>query len=214
MSVEIQQTRYGEQGVLLSPLTDRVLFSIHAHLESEPLADFVESVVGYDSLLLIFSHRPDLRRISAWLNRVSFQSAAMHEEVRVHEILVDYNGPDLEIVAERTGLSESEVVQRHSAPTYTVRFMGFSPGFPYLDGLPTELHLPRKDTPRLRIKAGSVSIGGSHAGIYPVESPGGWHILGNTKVELFRPARAVSARPRSSEIFLFEPGDQIRFRPV
>jgi len=125
---------------------------------------------------------------------------------------VVYDGPDLKSVAQATGLDVDAVVAIHSAPIYRVRMMGFSPGFPYLDGLDPRLHLERKASPRDHIVPGAVAIGGRHAGIYSVASPGGWHILGRTELALFQPekAKAESVDPR--EVFALAPGDEVKFK--
>jgi inhibitor of KinA len=125
------------------------------------------------------------------------------------EIPVCYGGdfgPDLELVAGRCGLKAAEVVALHSGADYLVHAVGFTPGFPYLGGLPEALHTPRRDTPRGRVPAGSVGIGGPQTGVYPVESPGGWQIIGRTPVALFRPEGNPAA--------LLRPGDRVRFRAI
>lgn len=143
--------------------------------------------------------------------------AAMHAEPgpgdaadeagsRLHEIPVAYGGeagPDLAEVAALRGLSEGEVVRLHAEPAYTVGFLGFAPGFPYLIGLPERLATPRLATPRTKVPAGSVGIGGGFTGIYPRATPGGWRLIGRTGVELFDPGRDPPA-------FLL-PGDRVRF---
>jgi allophanate hydrolase subunit 1 len=111
--------------------------------------------------------------------------------------------PDLEHVARHAGLPPADVVRRHEAPTYTVDFLGFAPGFPYLAGLDATLVVPRRDVPRTRVPAGSVAIAGSQAGIYPRAMPGGWHLLGRTDLELFDARRDPPAA--------FAPGDRLRF---
>lgn len=115
-------------------------------------------------------------------------------------------GPDLEAVAEFAELSVKEVVALHGGAVYTVAAVGFSPGFPYLLGLPERLWLPRRKTPRLAVAAGSVAVAGGQAGIYPFASPGGWHVLGRTGVRLFDPE---AERPA-----LLKVGDRVRFVPV
>ncbi|RYD25598.1 MAG: 5-oxoprolinase subunit PxpB, partial [Verrucomicrobiaceae bacterium] len=117
-------------------------------------------------------------------------------------IPVCYDGPDLEEVAAATGLSRDEVIWLHGSAVYTVAAVGFSPGFPYLTGLPEKLHLPRRSTPRTCVEAGSVAIAGGQAGIYPSASPGGWHVLGRTGETLFDPDAALPA--------LLRPGDRVR----
>ncbi len=122
------------------------------------------------------------------------------------EIPVCYNGPDLQEVAMLLDLSIEELIELHSAAVYTVAAVGFSPGFPYLSGLPERLNLPRRKTPRLAVPAGSVAIAGGQAGIYPFTSPGGWHVLGRTAKTLFDPDDVQPA--------VLQPGDQVRFTAV
>jgi KipI family sensor histidine kinase inhibitor len=127
-------------------------------------------------------------------------------EPRRVEIPMRYGGewgPDLEDVARHAGLSVAEVVRLHSSADYLVYFLGFSPGFPYLGGLPIELATPRLGAPRKKVPAGSVAIGGSQTGIYPIETPGGWRIIGRTAVRLFD-AHAIPPA-------LLRVGDLIRF---
>ncbi len=122
------------------------------------------------------------------------------------EIPVHYGGsagPDLDEVARSCGLTTAEVIERHSKPLYEVLCLGFQPGFPYLDGLDEKLFIPRRATPRSRIRAGSVAIGGERTGIYPGDSPGGWHIIGHSTLELFNPRANPPCRLRA--------GDRVRF---
>ena len=125
---------------------------------------------------------------------------------RTIEIPVHYGGEhgvDLDAAAAELGLTPDALVEHHAAPLYTVAMIGFAPGFPYLDGLDPALALPRLATPRSRVPAGSVGIGGAQTGIYPRESPGGWRLLGRTPLTLFDPA----ADPPSRLL----PGDRVRF---
>jgi inhibitor of KinA len=128
---------------------------------------------------------------------------------RTVEIPVRYGGdfgPDLAGVARHAGISPERVVELHSSALYLVHFLGFSPGFPYLGGLPPELATPRLEVPRRLAPAGSVAIGGSHAGIYPMDSPGGWRIVGRTPLRLFDDAATPPA--------LLAMGDHVRFVPI
>lgn len=115
-------------------------------------------------------------------------------------------GPDLESVAAKVGLPAAEVIRLHSAAEYVVHAIGFAPGFPYLGGLPEKLHVPRLATPRANVPAGSVGIGGGQTGVYPLETPGGWQLIGRTALPLFDPARAEPA--------LLRVGDRVKFRPA
>lgn len=125
------------------------------------------------------------------------------------EIPVHYGGPDLERVAQQTGLSPEAVIERHHGARYRVHCLGFAPGFPYLGGLDPALITPRLPSPRLRVPAGSVAIGGEHAGIYSIPSPGGWNLIGQTSTVLFDPNGS-----RLEETFALQSGDRVRFVPV
>ena len=162
-----------------------------------------EWVIGYDSALLIFREPPNEHIVARLLSNVPSAHSELVESTTTHRINVSYNGPDLVEVATASGLEIDEVIRRHSAPTYRVRFLGFAPGFAYLDGLDPALQLPRRATPRPRMDAGAVAIGGAHAGIYSVPTPGGWNWLGNTDHPLFQ--------PDSPNPFTLAPGDSVQF---
>jgi KipI family sensor histidine kinase inhibitor len=123
-----------------------------------------------------------------------------------HRIPVRYNGVDLDWVCSSTGLSVEEVILRHSARTYTVDLLGFVPGFAYLSELDPSLQLPRRAQPRPRVAAGSVAIAAAQTAVYPLDTPGGWHIIGSTDTVLFDPTRDRPA--------LLAPGDRVRFERV
>ena len=116
------------------------------------------------------------------------------------------DGPDLARLAARHGLSVSQVIALHAAPTYEVVLVGFLPGFPYLRGLPDALHTPRLSTPRTLVPRGSVGIGGAQTGVYPCASPGGWRLIGRTDTPLFDVSRDPPA--------LLQAGNRVRFVPL
>jgi inhibitor of KinA len=115
-------------------------------------------------------------------------------------------GPDLPDVSKHAELSTAEVIRLHSSPTYVVYFLGFSPGFAYLGGLPEVLQVPRLATPRLSVAGGSVGIAGSQTGVYPVDSPGGWRLIGRTPLRMFDPDATPPTR--------LQPGDSVKFSPM
>ncbi len=128
---------------------------------------------------------------------------------RIVEVPVCYEnglGPDIEFVAEHAGMSVEEVIKLHSAEPYLIYMLGFQPGFPYLGGLDERLHTPRLATPRLKLEAGSVGIGGAQTGLYPMESPGGWQIIGLTPVRCYNPT--------AKEPIPYQAGDYIKFVPI
>lgn len=128
------------------------------------------------------------------------------ESSAIKKIPVWYNGPDLEYVANYTGLSKEELIRIHSDQIYLVYMIGFVPGFPYLGGMDKRLATPRKEVPRVKIDAGSVGIAGEQTGIYPLATPGGWQIIGQTPLNLFDIKRDTPA--------LLKSGDRICFVPI
>jgi inhibitor of KinA len=125
-------------------------------------------------------------------------------ESRVHVIPVRYDGMDLDAVATTTGLSRHEVVERHCGREYSVDLLGFVPGWAYLSELDPSLHLPRRAEPRPRVSAGSVAIAAAQTGVYPLDTPGGWHIIGHTDVVMFDPNREPPALLRAGDTVRFE----------
>ena len=145
-----------------------------------------------------------IERLQQWWE----ESESVELESRVVEIPVIYggkHGPDLEFVAQHTGMKPRKVVECHASAEYIVYFLGFQPGFPYLGGMPEKLNTPRHAEPRLAVPAGSVGIGGSQTGIYPLITPGGWQIIGHTLLAMFD-----ARQPQPS---LLRPGDKVRFVP-
>ncbi len=147
----------------------------------------------------------------AWPDVVPAKLARDHEGVAeaMVEIPVCYGGecgPDLDEVARHCGLAAGEVAALHSGADYVVHALGFTPGFPYLGGLPAKLRTPRRPTPRTRVPAGSVGIGWTQTGIYPLETPGGWQLIGRTPLALFRAERNPPA--------VLRVGDRVKFRAI
>jgi KipI family sensor histidine kinase inhibitor len=164
---------------------------------------------GYTSLLISFDPRLITHaRVETLVRETEIAGIVLPEPAR-RSIPVCYGGdlgPDLGDVAAHCGLSTERVIELHSAPEYLVHFLGFSPGFPYLGGMPDVLAMPRLPNPRVRVPAGSVAIGGRQTGVYPLTSPGGWRIIGRTPLRLFTP----DADPPA----LLGMGDRVRFIPI
>ena len=151
---------------------------------------------------------PEPERLAGLLTRwnitiADITAAAAPVAERRVELPTVYDGADLPLVARYWGVSVPEAVERHRATEFTVAFCGFAPGFGYLTGLPASLAVPRLDTPRPRVPAGSVALAGSFTGIYPSASPGGWLLIGRTSMVLFD----VAAQPPA----LLSPGTKVRF---
>ena len=193
---------YGPRAWLARSDDHRFLKAVGALCDRMPPPGFIEWVIAYDSLLLIFEVPFSESDLESFLEGVA--AGKDFSEGRRHEISVCYDGPDLSEIAAAAGLSRDEVIKLHASQIYTVRFLGFAPGFAYLDGLAPELVLPRRSEPRARMEPGAVAIGGPHTGVYTVPSPGGWNWLGNTGTPLFDPA---------TEHIALRPGDTVKFVP-
>jgi inhibitor of KinA len=190
--------------------------SILAELERRPPSGLIEYVPAFTTVLLEFEPQQsdvESKVLPELLERLNFGALAKLHANAVKTVPVCYDGPDLGRVAEQHGLTMAEVAEVHAAPIYKVYLLGFSPGFPYLGELDPRLHTPRLATPRPRVAAGSIGIGGAHTGIYTLETPGGWNIIGHTPLQVFDAARG--ALPGSSEdMFLLKAGDRVKFRPM
>jgi KipI family sensor histidine kinase inhibitor len=166
--------------------------------------DVRQAVAGYASVTVHFD--PDLvshDALTAAIRRLASRRPPMAEPGRLHRIPVVYDGPDMEAVSAVLGLDAARIVEIHTRPIYRVFLVGFVPGWGYLGPLPEELELPRRQVPRTRVPAGSVAIAGRQTGIYPLATPGGWHLIGRTSVKLFL--------PDSDPPCLFRAGDRVKF---
>ena len=162
--------------------------------------DGVDEVVPAARTVLVRHHGVDRAALDALLVP---GVGGPRPEGPIVEIPVVYDGPDLDEVASATGLSAEEVIDTHSSVVYSAAFLGFTPGWAYLVGLPPSLRLPRRSTPRTSVAAGSVAIANEFTGVYPTTSPGGWHLLGHTNVAMFDVERPKPA--------LVMAGDRVRF---
>jgi len=215
----------------IAPASDRALlisfgetFSEECHLKVRALVHALkerkdlslrEIQPAYTSVLLTVDLlRTDLHALTAALKPILAKLEQQKDTpiaLPLHrvEVPVCYEAPlapDLADVAKHTGLSTAEVIHLHSATEYTVCFFGFMPGFAYWSGLPPQIAVPRLAAPRLKVPAGSVAIGGAQTGIYPLETPGGWRIIGRTPMTLFDSAR----RPPC----VLELGDRVRIKAI
>lgn len=204
-----------ELGQEISPAVNRRVMAlqscIKAALEKGSLTGIVETVPAYCTLLLVYN--PLVVGFDELVQRVTEIAAAMKAaesgQREVVEIPVAYGGeygPDLGEVAACHNMTEEEVVRLHSAPEYPIYMLGFVAGFPYLGGMDERLATPRKSSPRLKIAAGSVGIAGGQTGIYSVESPGGWQIIGRTPLKLYDGEKEPPV--------LLSAGQYVKFRPV
>lgn len=185
-------------------------WALQSHIEA--MQGVLEVVPGMNALT-VYTHAlslPELHQLQKKLNALDisqFVGSDDHQDtddiIKIPVIYGGEAGPDLVDSAKRLGMTPAELVEAHTQPIYTVYFMGFQPGFPYLGGLPEHLHLPRHANPRTKVPAGSVGIGGQQTGVYPFASPGGWQLLGRTDEALFD----IHATPPTR----LQAGDRLQF---
>jgi KipI family sensor histidine kinase inhibitor len=200
-----------ELGEKISPDVNRRVQELMLQLQQARLPGVREFAPGYRSLLVVFD--PLTIAPSELKERIT-EVAAQHgsaglPQAKLLTVPVFYGGdygPDLEGVAGHLGISIDEVIRLHTETLYRVYMIGFTPGYPYMGELPAALAVPRRSTPRTRVPKGSVGIAQRQTGIYSVESPGGWQIIGWTPIELFDPTRQLPA--------LLEMGDKVKFEAV
>src|SRR5690348_5755312 len=169
--------------------------------------DVRQAIAGHASVTVQFDPEQITQdALAAAIRRLATKRPPMEEPGRLHRIPVVYDGPDLDGAAERLGMSRQRLIDLHIRPIYRAFLIGFVPGWAYLGPLPDELVLPRRATPRTHVPAGSVAIAGQQTGIYPLDSPGGWNVIGRTTVKLFLP----DSDPPS----LFRAGDRVKFFAV
>jgi inhibitor of KinA len=219
MMQNIRMLKAGEQGLIVEFGTeiDPVINArVHrlANTLKEKMPEYIQDVVPtYRSLMVYFdplaiSRETLQKNIAKYLDELGSASAAS-DTARIITIPVSYGGefgPDLEFVAKHNSITEDEVVAIHTSIPYLVYMLGFAPGFPYLGGMSERIATPRLASPRVKIPAGSVGIAGKQTGIYPLESPGGWQLIGRTPLTLFDP---LAKNP-----FVFAAGDYLQFTAI
>jgi KipI family sensor histidine kinase inhibitor len=200
-----------ELGETISPGVNRRVQQLMAQITNAGLPGIRELVPGYRSLLVVFDPLAiGSNELRERITEIGVQpSVGGLPPAKLLTIPVFYGGeygPDLEWVAGHLGISVDEVVRLHTEMVYRVYMIGFTPGYPYLGELPAALIVPRRSTPRTRVPKGSVGIAQRQTGIYSVDSPGGWQIIGWTPIELFDPHRPMPS--------LLEMGDRVKFEAV
>lgn len=200
-----------EFGNEINEALNRKVQCLNEKVAAAHIKGIVETVPTFRSLMVTYDPSEiSFDKLKKELAGISVEESAGQETSHhVVEIPVCYGGSygeDLKDVAAHAGLTEEEVIKLHSSVDYNIYMLGFLPGFPYLGGLDPKLFTPRLDNPRTKIPEGSVGIGGEQTGIYPLESPGGWRLIGRTPLKLYDPDR--------EQPFLYQAGDYIRFVPI
>lgn len=199
-----------EFGSAIDPDLNGKVLALDALLRTNPPAGLIETVPTYRSLTLQFDPTVmDYDALIRWLEEVTRDLQPQNAAGARWRVPVVYGGEygiDLEDVAERHGLTTSQVIEIHAGAVYRIYMIGFLPGFAYLGGLDPRIATSRRTQPRLKVPSGSIMIGGEQAGIVPMEMPSGWHLLGRTPV--------LSYAPERDPAFLFAAGDEIVFEPI
>ncbi len=202
-----------EFGPKINLRTNERTLRFHVHLESLKWPGINELVSSYSAVTIYFNPlKINALDLITKLRKIEFSPLREREAPKnIHSIPVVYGGefgPDLKDVAKINRLTPEEVVRIHTQCEFRVFMLGFMPGFPYCGIVPESIRTPRLATPRTRVPTGSVGIAGAQTGIYPMESPGGWRIIGRTPFQLFDP------QSTGESMFLFHPGDQIKFYSI
>ena len=217
MGLEFKYKPAGDTSILINlenginEETNKRIINFSNQIEKSPGSGFGEVIIGYQSVLVQYNplrltYAQAVDKLKSW---EEWTSITNHEKRRTVEIPVLYggeHGPDLERVTHHNQLSIDEVVSIHSASRYLVYFLGFTPGYPFMGGMSKKIATPRLESPRISIPPGSVGIAKDQTGIYPVASPGGWNLIGNTPLRLYN--------PEESNPFLLNAGDNITFKAI
>ena len=188
--------------------TNQFIRCVYENIQTENIKGLIEVYFAYSSMLINFnmeviSYTKLKKYISKLINKTKYIESINTKIIEIPTKYGKENGIDLAFASEYLKLSQEEIISIHTNNTYHVYMLGFLPGFCYLGGLDKRIHLPRLDTPRLKIEKGSVGIANNQTGIYPLDSPGGWRIIGKTDTNIFDLNR--------KNMFLVLPGDKIRF---
>lgn len=205
--------------------THLAISALGEYLDNNPFKGMIEYVPAFVSMTIFYNPLEVIRSVESQKeleNKTAYEIVADKVKnivnnigkdskviSRIVEIPVCYGGefgPDLEYVAKYNNISKEKVIDIHSSCDNRVYMIGFAPGFPYLAGMSDKIAVPRKNTPRLCIPAGSVGIAGSQTGVYPISTPGGWQLIGQTPLELFKPDSDIPS--------IIKAGDIVRFKAI
>ena len=198
-----------ELGDEISPECNRAVHALSNTLADQRIPAVRDIIPTYRSILIQYDPtQSSYDDIQSLLSNITPTAEGASDAPLIHiPVLYGGNhGPDLEFVARTAGITPQEVIDIHSNAEYLVYMMGFTPGFPYLGGMPPQIAAPRRTTPRAAIPQGSVGIAETQTGVYPIESPGGWRLIGRTPLTLFDPQRDTPS--------LLDAGARVKFQPL
>ncbi len=216
MKFQLEYKSYHDRAILVewppkidkSILRDIMLFK--SKIISDNNKNRLELRSAYNSLLIVYKEavcfEAEIEVLRTMYSSGSVETSLTSKLWKIPVCYEDDYALDLQYISNAKGISKEAIIQKHSEVVYTVYFIGFLPGFLYLGGLNEDLEIPRKSTPRLKIEKGAVAIGGNQTGVYPIESPGGWNIIGNSPIEFFN--------SKNNPPCFAKAGDQIQFIPV
>ncbi|MFN3850793.1 MAG: 5-oxoprolinase subunit PxpB [Spirosomataceae bacterium] len=193
-------------GNVIDESINDIVHALSNQIDAVGFEGFIECVPAYSSLSIFYKPQRNFGfdELKKWVkSQLEAIDIQQNKEYRIVEIPVVYDGEDLDFVAQYCDLTTDEVVEIHTSALYRVFMMGFLPGFAYMGGMNERIATPRKNTPRLKVPAGSVGIAGKQTGIYPLESPGGWQLIGRTNLKLFNSSKNPST--------LLKAGDRVKF---
>jgi KipI family sensor histidine kinase inhibitor len=200
-----------EFGASIDPEINQKVRQIFLSLEKMPIAGVTEVIPTYRSILIFYdSFQSDPERLKKQIldreNKLDKWEIPPPETIEIQVAYGDDFGPDLEFVAQHNNLTPEEVIQIHTSGTYLIYMLGFTPGFPFLGGLSEKIFTPRLEKPRQLVSAGSIGIANNQTGIYPIDSPGGWQLIGKTPIKLYDPT--------GSPPILLRAGNYLKFKKI
>lgn len=206
----------------ISTILHKKIINLVDLIENDPFDGFIEVVPSYNNVTIYYdpvtirlknstsqfesSFKQVSDRVKDYIERINDNELPQKRFIEIPVLYGNEFGPDLEYIATYNKIPSEKVIELHTEKEYLVYMLGFAPGFPFFGGVDKRISTPRKEKPRPAIPAGSVGIAGEQTGVYPIETPGGWQVIGRTPVNLFN--------PEMSSPTLLQPGDRVRFTPI
>ena len=208
-----------EFGNEISTIINAQIRAFNIALQSSKIPGILETVPTYRSLTVhydpsIILYAPLVKKLSGLLGQLDQIQIPPSEVLEIPVLYGGEMGPDLDFVAQHNGKTPAEVIRIHTSTEYLIYMLGFTPGFTYLGGMSDAIATPRLKTPRVKIPAGSVGIAGTQTGVYPIDSPGGWQLIGRTPVHMYDPARETPILPQAGQYIKFYAIDQREYDKI